>query len=177
MPVAMSWVRSVVCMSTEPQPEDDMTPRTVTSSITTSNDDSEREIRDLHDAWFAASHAKDLDASMAPIAADVVSYEHTAPLECALDEMRAECARGFAAASDDFMWTVPDLRVAVDGDLAVAWGLNRMAEHQPGGTERVTWSRGTRVFARRDGAWRMVHQHVSFPLDPASGLAAINLCP
>lgn len=154
-----------------------MAPDTATSGITRTNDESEREIRALHDAWFAASHMKDLDASMAPIAADVVSYEHSSPLQCGLDEMRAECARGFAAASDDFIWTVPDLHIAVDGDLAVAWGLNRMASREPDGTEQVTWSRGTRVFARRDGGWRMVHQHVSFPLDPATGMAATDLRP
>jgi ketosteroid isomerase-like protein len=114
---------------------------------------------------------------MAPIARDVASYEHTAPLQCTLDEVRAECARGFEMASDDFIWTVPDLRVLVDGDLAVAWGLNRMADRRPDGTEHVTWSRGTRVFERRDGAWKMVHQHVSFPLDPHNGMAATGLRP
>ena len=48
---------------------------------------------------------------------------------------------------------------AAAGDLAVAWGLNRMTLD---GTEN--WSRGTRVFARRDVRWQMIHQHVSFPL-------------
>jgi ketosteroid isomerase-like protein len=26
-----------------------------------------------------------------------------------------------------------------------------------------SWSRGTRVFRRREGRWLMTHQHVSFP--------------
>ena len=30
-----------------------------------------------------------------------------------------------------------------------------------------SWSRGTRVFRRRDGDWTIVHQHVSYPYDPA----------
>lgn len=41
----------------------------------------EREIRELHARWFAASRAEDLSASMAPIAAGIVSYEHSAPLQ------------------------------------------------------------------------------------------------
>lgn len=173
----MSWAGSVVYTFADPLPEDNMTPDTLTSKPTASKAESERQIHALHDAWFAASHAKDLDASMAPIAADIESYEHAAPLQCTLEEIREQCAIGFDAASDDFIWTVPDLRVAVEGDLAVAWGLNRMADHLPDGTEQVTWSRGTRVFARRGGAWRMIHQHVSFPLDPATGMAATDLRP
>jgi len=138
----------------------------------------EREIRELHDAWFAASVAKDLDASMAPIAATIVSYEHSAPLQYTrLEDIREECRRGFEQQSDDFGWTVPDLHVDAREDLAVAWGLNRMANCLPDGTERVTGSRGTRVFRRIDGAWKMVHQHVSFPVDPSTGSAATELQP
>jgi ketosteroid isomerase-like protein len=139
---------------------------------------SEKEIIELHQAWFAAAAAKDLDASMAPISPEIVSYEHTAPLQFTeIDAIREECRAGFDRAAEDFTWTVPDLRVVVRDDLAVAWGLNRMADHHPDGTEDVTWSRGTRVFQRSGGRWRMVHQHVSFPVDPATGQAATDLAP
>ncbi|WP_078952555.1 nuclear transport factor 2 family protein [Streptomyces sp. NRRL F-5755] len=33
------------------------------------------------------------------------------------------------------------------------------------GTTEESWSRGTRVFRRRDGEWQRVHQHVSYPYD------------
>jgi ketosteroid isomerase-like protein len=139
---------------------------------------SEKEIVELHEAWFAAAAAKDLDASMAPISPEIVSYEHTAPLQFTeIDAIREECKAGFDRAAEDFTWTVPDLRVVVRDDLAVAWGLNRMADRRPDGTEDVTWSRGTRVFQRIGGRWRMVHQHVSFPVDPTTGRAATDLAP
>jgi hypothetical protein len=38
-------------------------------------------------------------------------------------------------------------------------------------------SRGTRVFQRSSGRWLMTHQHVSFPIDPTTGLAATDLTP
>ena len=134
--------------------------------MTTPRSTAEREIRDLHEAWSAASRAKDLDASMAPIAPNVVSYEHSAPLQYTdVEDIREECRRGFEQQSDDFMWTVPDLAVIVRDDLAITWGLNRMVNEAPDGHEAVTWSRGTRVFLRTDGAWKMIHQHVSFPVD------------
>lgn len=144
----------------------------------TTDPTAEQEIRNLHTAWFEASARKDLDASMAPIAPTIVSYEHSAPLQFAsVDAIREECRRGFELQSGDFMWTVPDLRVEVRDDLAVAWGLNRMANRTPDGAEQVTWSRGTRVFQRTDGEWKMIHQHVSFPVDPETGAAATDLEP
>lgn len=138
----------------------------------------EQAIRSLYDEWFDASAAKDLDRSMAPIAASIVSYEHSSPLQ--FDDValiREECRRGFERAGDDFRWSVPELNVVVDGDLAVTWGLNRMADRLPDGSEVVTWSRGTRVFERSGDRWLMIHQHVSFPIDPTSGLAATELTP
>jgi ketosteroid isomerase-like protein len=108
----------------------------------------------------------------------IVSYEHSAPLQCtSVDEIREECRRGFDSQTDEYMWTVPDLRVIVRDDLAVGWGLNRIANRAPDGTETVTWSRGTRIFQRLDGEWKMIHQHVSFPVDPETGAAATELEP
>lgn len=138
----------------------------------------EHEIRDLHATWFAASARKDLDAAMAPISPAIVSFEHSAPLQCTdISDIREECRRGFGYQGEDFSWTVPDLRVMVRGDLAVTWGLNRMASTSHDGTEAVSWSRGTRVFHREEDGWKMVHQHVSFPVDPTTGLAAMELTP
>lgn len=132
----------------------------------------EREIRRLFTEWFDASQRKDLDASMAPIAVDVVSYEHGTPQAYhGIDAVREVCAAGFEYQEGDFRWDVPDLRVLVSGDLAVTWGLNRMHTLLPDGTVREMWSRGTRVFQRRDGHWQMTHQHVSFPVD-ADGQAS-----
>lgn len=140
--------------------------------------EAEQAIRSLYDEWFDASAAKDLDRSMAPLATSIVSYEHSSPLQ--YDDIaliQEECRRGFESAGDDFRWTVPELNVVVDGDLAVTWGLNRMADRLPDGSEVVTWSRGTRVFQRSGDQWLMTHQHVSFPIDPTTGLAATELTP
>ena len=78
--------------------------------------------------------------------------------------MREVCRQGLEAAAGSVGWTVPDLEVVVRDDLAVAWGLNRM---EADGEE--SWSRGTRCFRRVGEDWVMVHQHVSYPNDPATG--------
>lgn len=146
-----------------------------------------REIRELHRRWFEATAERDLDALMEPIAETVVSYEHEQPLEyVGRDRVREICADGLdpgnktgtgdGTGEGTVTWTVPDLRVVVCDDLAVSWGLNRMAVHEDG-AEVVSWSRGTRVFQRTGQGWRMIHQHVSFPFDADSGRARTDLAP
>ncbi|MGI5281799.1 YybH family protein [Nonomuraea polychroma] len=139
----------------------------------------EEEVRRVHERWYAGTAAKDLDGMMAAIADDVVSYEHETPLEYAgVDQVREVCARGLDAVGDaDVSLDVPDLKILAREDLAVAWGLNRVRVAGEDGQVSETWSRGTRVFQRRDGAWMMVHQHLSFPLDQATGAARTDLRP
>lgn len=90
---------------------------------------SKAEIEKLFADWFAASERKDLDAAMEPIADTITSYEHSLPLEVRdIAAMREECRKGFDQASPEFRWDIPDLEIIVRGDIAVTWGLNRMAD-------------------------------------------------
>jgi uncharacterized protein (TIGR02246 family) len=145
----------------------------------TRDDDAEQGLRRLHQRWFDGTAAKDLDALMAPIAGDVVSYEHDQPLRyVGVHAVREVCKAGLDASGDGAVtWDVPDLTILVDGDLAVAWGLNHVQARPAGGPAIDTWSRGTRVFQRRDGAWLMTHQHLSYPYDPSTGRARTDLQP
>ncbi|WP_433441524.1 YybH family protein [Nonomuraea sp. CA-141351] len=136
-------------------------------------DEAVREVRRVHERWYAGTAAKDLDGMMAAIADDVVSYEHDAPLRhVGVEAVREVCARGLDE-DPDVRFDVPDLKILAREDLAVAWGLNRVLV----GGSAETWSRGTRVFERRNGAWVMIHQHVSYPYDPGTGEAATGLRP
>ena len=115
---------------------------------------------------------------MDPIAASFVSYEREAPLEyTSIDEIRAVCARGFEAMEGDFRWDIPDLHVIVRDDIAITWGLNRMRAEMVGKPTFEGYSRGTRVFQKVGGSWKMIHQHVSFPFDPATGKVKMDLRP
>ncbi|WP_440902555.1 YybH family protein, partial [Actinosynnema sp.] len=112
------------------------------------------EVAAVHERWFERTAAKDLDGLIEHIAPDVVSYEHAGPLQhVGIDAVREVCGRGLLASPGRIDFDVPDLTVRAHGDLAVAWGLDRVVVD---GVE--TRSRGTRVFQRRDGDWRMVHQ-------------------
>jgi ketosteroid isomerase-like protein len=153
-------------------------PDTSSGDEASTNPPAEREVRDVHQYWFDRTAAKDLDGLMSHIAPDIVSYEHDEPLQyVGRDEVREVCKRGLEATAGSVGWEVPGLKVLVRGDVAVAWGLNRMEAQAPDGTLEVSWSRGTRVFRRSDGDWEMVHQHVSYPYDPETGEARTDLEP
>lgn len=131
-------------------------------------------VRALLAQWSEQTRTKDLDGMMAGIARDVVSYEMEAPLEYAgIDSVRQVCQRGLEATDEEIDFTVPRPRILVRDDLAVEWGLDRI---QAGSAEAI-WSRGTRVFQRREGQWVMVHQHLSYPMDASTGRARTDLEP
>ncbi|MEV0158028.1 SgcJ/EcaC family oxidoreductase [Micromonospora sp. NPDC050686] len=140
--------------------------------------DADGEVRRVHERWSAATAAKDLDGLMSSIADDVVSYEHETPLQyVGVDAVRENCARNLDAGGAAVSLDVPDLTVLARQDLAVAWGLNHVRIESADGAAADSWSRGTRVFERRNGTWVMVHQHVSVPFDPATGEAKTDLRP
>jgi ketosteroid isomerase-like protein len=140
--------------------------------------ESEAQIKQLFLDWLAASSRKEIDAAMAPISETIVSYEHSMPLEFRdIAALRKECLTGFERVGSEFEWSIPDLKIIVRGDIAVTWGLNRMADHEGGKLKTEMWSRGTRIFQFIAGGWKMIHQHVSFPFDPSTGIVRIDLKP
>lgn len=139
----------------------------------------EQDLRRLHERWFDSTAAKDLDGLMAPIANDVISYEHEHPLQyVGVQAVREVCRAGLdTPGGGSVTWNVPDLKIVVDGDLAVAWGLNLVELKPVNAPVSSIWSRGTRVFQRTRGAWQLIHQHLSYPYDPTTGNAKTDLRP
>jgi ketosteroid isomerase-like protein len=124
----------------------------------------ESEVRDLHAQWSDLTAAKDLDGLMDGIAEEVVSYEHAGPLQyVGKAAVREVCKAGLDNATGSVSLNTPDLTVLTRGDLAVAWGLDHIEASTDDG-QIDSWSRATRVFQRTPAGWKMVHQHLSYPL-------------
>jgi ketosteroid isomerase-like protein len=85
--------------------------------------------------------------------------------------------QGFGAVDGVFRWDIADLQVVARDDFAVAWGLNRIRSEVPGDPTEETWSRGTRVFQQIDGEWKLIHEHVAFPVDPETSVARTDVEP
>ncbi len=125
---------------------------------------SANDVRAVHETWFERTAAKDLDGLMQHVDPNIVSYEHAGALEyVGIDEVRDVCRRGLASSPGAIEFDIPDLTVLANGDLAVAWGLDRVLVEDADGHSIATQSRGTRVFQRRSSGWAMVHQHLSIP--------------
>ena len=71
-----------------------------------------------------------------------------------------------------------DLTLEVGGDIAFARGLGHMTGTKKDGAKVDLWARVTVGLNRRDGAWKITHQHTSVPfLMDGSFKAAVDLKP
>jgi ketosteroid isomerase-like protein len=138
----------------------------------------EAAIRALIDERVAALRDKDGARAVAVLASDVVAFELAPPLV-------AEHATDWAAAQawlDGFDGPVEtevrDLVVNVSADVAFSHSLNRLRAVRKDGRKVDFWMRSTLGFAKRDGAWKIVHGHTSVPFRmDGSFTAALDLQP
>ena len=65
-----------------------------------------------------------------------------------------------------------DLKITVDGDLALCTGLERMGT-EPGSAQPFSlWLRSTLGLRRLDGKWWILHEHQSTPFHMDGSLRA-----
>ena len=132
----------------------------------------EAAIRALIDAFAGAIRARDIDGVMAVFAPEVVSFDLTPPLYHGGGEaFRRRWTAFFDTHAQTGTYAVTDLHIAVGGDTAFSHSLNR-TQALP---ER--WVRWTACYRRIEAAWRIVHEHVSVPVDPQHGRAVLDLTP
>ena len=63
---------------------------------------------------------------------------------------------------------VHDLKIKVSGDLAFA---HLLTNKETGGPATCNWVRVSVCYERQNGEWKVVHEHVSVPIDPATSKA------
>lgn len=68
-----------------------------------------------------------------------------------------------------------DVNVSVEGDLAIAFALVRASGTRSNGIEVDYWVRATSCCQRSSAGWLITHEHISVPVDFASGTAALDL--
>lgn len=133
----------------------------------------EAEVRGLISAQMDAICSKDLTRIMAPYAADCVTFDVKPPHQLngaeALKRMWEICLPCFP---DSFGAELRDLDVTVSGDMAYAHWLWRMTG-APADVP-MPWLRITSVLQRRAGRWQIVHDHVSVPFNPMTGMAVLT---
>ena len=65
--------------------------------------------------------------------------------------------------------TFHDRHVEVSGDLGVARSIQDLNVTMDDGSSRRVICRVTDILNRIAGEWKITHQHISYPIDPATG--------
>ncbi len=120
--------------------------------------------------------AKDIDGIMAGYADDAVIFDVKPPF----------CTKGKEAWREMWNTVLPylpeclnaqtrDLKIMIEGDLAVAHWMFRFRAQENGQAAPQTWMRVSSVYRKHNNGWCIVHEHSSVPFDPLTGKAMFSL--
>ena len=138
----------------------------------------EADIRRRMESWCEAIRAMDLDGVTSHYARDIASFDVGPPLRHAGAQAKRNNWVGvFAMFQPPLDYEIRDLTITVGDDVAFGHSLNRISGTSKDGKKNDVWVRFTACFRKIDGDWLIVHDHVSVPLDPATGRALMNLEP
>jgi uncharacterized protein YndB with AHSA1/START domain/ketosteroid isomerase-like protein len=134
-------------------------------------------IRAIFGDYTNAMFGKTTDLALKHFAQDVTDYNLAPPLQHrGIDRIGLQA--WFDGWAGPVGWALGELTVDVGGDTAFAYGLGHMMGTKKDGEDVDLWTRLTVCFARRDGVWKIVHQHTSVPfMMDGSFKAAVDLTP
>lgn len=135
--------------------------------MTTLARNEEQQIRELVAAWLKAVHARDIDAVMKDYAPDFVGYDLFAPMKVVgADDYRKNYRMWFDHCPGPPSYEIRELDITAGEDVAFCRSLNRMTTPGEDDGAEECWLRVTVCFKKVAGSWKVVHEHVSVPLDP-----------
>ena len=121
---------------------------------------------------------KDIDRLMSLYSPDVVYFDLVPPLRYAgAAALRARFLDWFGRWTGSIGQEIRDLNVLASGDVASAHMLIWASGTLKDGREVGYWVRTTNGCQRSNDRWLITHEHVSLPVDMASGRAAMDLVP
>lgn len=125
-----------------------------------------------------AVRSKNVEAMLAQCAADLVTFDLVPPIRHeGAEALRAVWTKSLAGFEPPLDYDYQQLHIEVGGDVAFARSLNRFGGTRTDGTQVVNWLRSTLTLRRIDGRWKVVHEHVSVPIDMTTGKALLELHP
>lgn len=132
----------------------------------------------LFDQRSEAMRRKDIDRLMALYAPDIVYFDLVPGLQyTGSAALRERFLDMFARFDGAIGQDIGDLTVMANGDLAAAHMLIRASGTLKNGQEVGYWVRATDCCQRSDHGWVITHEHVSLPVDLASGRVVMDLVP
>lgn len=120
--------------------------------------------------WIRAFQARDLATMLRAYHDEVVLFDVKPPFQtrgrAGVRKVWEEALPCFPAT---FEYQRRDLRILREGNLAAAHWIFTLRGWPEGHPAHGMWLRATIVLERLDGRWVSRHEHVSLPIDPATG--------
>jgi uncharacterized protein (TIGR02246 family) len=138
----------------------------------------EAAIRALEAQFAAGVTAKDVDAIMKVYAPDVFVYDVVPPRQYAGAAAYRKDWEGFMSGfKGPVKFEVSDLAVEISGPVAWSHSIQRAAGVDPSGQPSDVTVRVTDVYRKTADGWRIAQEHVSVPVDLATGKADLQSKP
>lgn len=137
----------------------------------------EKEIRDLMEDFTNAFMAKDLNRIMSFYAQDVVAYDVVDTLQYSGKESYKQSWKEFLEMSGVMNCETRDQRIFADDKLGFCHTLNHVTGTMKNGQKTDMWMRSTTCLQKMKGEWKIVHEHLSEPVDFENGKILMNLKP
>jgi len=133
----------------------------------------EKAIKDVEHKMIATTNTDDLmkyydqnDVDVYDLAGPL-QYKGNAAVRSDFDNVFAN----FAGAKGNFV----ELVVVTDGKMGMARSIQHFAWTDKAGKPQEVTVRVTDVFHKVDGQWKVIHTHISAPMDPKTGMTQTNL--
>ncbi|MCD5353676.1 YybH family protein [Kineosporia mesophila] len=165
------WTTNNLVSSPEPE-------RKTMSETTTSARPLEKQIQERMLAWRDAFVSRDVDAIMSFYAPEgFTAFDLMPPFEFSGGPMwRRNWETFYTSFDGPIGLEIADLIIHASAELAIARCAVRMSGTMFGNPIDA-WTRTTNCFALIEGQWLMIHDHVSWPIDFATGKALMDLTP
>jgi ketosteroid isomerase-like protein len=138
----------------------------------------ESEIGALLDSRSEAVWLKDIDRLMSFYSPNVIYFDLVPGLRyTGSTALRSRFLEWFDAYTGAIAQEIRELNTLASGDIAVAHMLIRAGGTLKSGHEVGFWVRATSCLQRSNHRWLITHEHISVPVDFASGSAAMDLVP
>lgn len=118
------------------------------------------------DRYLQAVREGDLKSLLSHYAPDIVAYDAVAQLEFRGVEAYAAHWKMCLEHCESMLFEPRDPTIMESGNLGVGFYLVKCGGVGPDGKEHVGWMRATFAARKREGRWRIVHEHYSSPFDP-----------
>jgi len=130
-------------------------------------DQNQTEIRKVLDTVRDAARRRDLQALMSCYAKDVVAFDLMPPLAArGVESYRKNWEIGFSMTEGPFTIDYQDINVVSSGDVAFVHALEHcVTVDKKEGKKLDMWMRMSAGLKKIEGAWKIVHQHESAPID------------